>query len=51
MRTLVLTALAGALLCQLSMVANAADVTDPSAGKPATSLKRIVPTEMVRIFP
>ncbi len=48
MRTLVLTALAGALLCQLSVAANAADVTDPSAGKPATSIKRIVPTEMVR---
>jgi hypothetical protein len=46
MRAVVLMALAGAFLGQLSVAASAADVTDPSAGKPATSLKRIfVPSE------
>jgi hypothetical protein len=48
MRAIVLVALAGAVLGQLSVAASAAEVTDPSAGKPATSVKRIVPTEMIR---
>src|SRR5271165_2911928 len=46
MRSVVLVALTGAILGQLSVAARAADVPDPSVGKPVTSLKRIfVPSE------
>ncbi len=46
MRSIVLIALAGAILGQLSVAARAEDVPDPSVGKAATSLKRVfVPSE------
>jgi hypothetical protein len=46
MRSIVLMALAGAILGQLTVAASAADIQDTSGGKPATSLKHIfVPSE------